>query len=360
MGVDTPVKSHTIDPGKAEKVYASKIFDSIAYVPLETTDAAIVGRITKMEVTDSLIYMLDQQTKTIWCFDQKGKYVSHIHKLGQGPGEYVSLFDFAIDRINNYIVILDRSAGAKILWYTFSGEFVKSRRLEVFADKFGLFNDGKILAYTRGSDLFLKNNDGTLGFNYFVIDSAGKIDAYFPYNDDMDDLIINKIIEINDGKILATYAANDTVYEFNGDGNLILKHVIDFGKYRIPVEKSLNKNHAHEIRNNPKYAHRDIVFYSGNYTFLTYSFERRVRFVLRNNKTDKNIIGNFLENDIDYVSLANPEPIMIRDNKLYYLRDAYFVIKQKHDGKPAYLNIPALSAIKEDDNPVLMIGYLKF
>jgi hypothetical protein len=81
---------------------------------------------------------------------------------------------------------------------------------------------------------------------------------------------------------------------------------------------------------------------------------------LRNNKADKSIIGNFLENDIDFISLANPEPLKIQDNKVYYFRDADFIIKQKHDGKPAFLNIPSLFTLDNEDNPVLMVGHLKF
>ncbi|MDR0724817.1 MAG: 6-bladed beta-propeller [Prevotellaceae bacterium] len=357
--VDIPVKLHPVDPGIAEKVYASKIFDSIVYIPLETTAQAIVGEITKVEIIDSLIYCLDRQTHAIWCFNQKGKYVNHIHKRGQGPGEYVSIFDFTVDRLNNLIAILDRNT-KKILWYTLSGKFVKSTKLEVSPSNFGLLNDNKILAYTRGVDIFMKGNDGTLGYNYFIIDSTGKTDAYFPYNDVTDNLVGNKIMEVNDNKVLATYAANDIIYEFDMDGNLTLKHVIDFGKYRIPLEKTKDEKYTRELFSNPQYAQRASVYYSDNYFLVTYSFEGRVRFWLCNNKNDKNIVGSFLENDIDFISLADPTPLTVRDNKIYYLKDAYFILKQKHDGKPAYLNIPTLSSLKEDDNAVLMIGYLKF
>jgi hypothetical protein len=338
--VNTDITVHSVDLDKAGKVYASEIFDSIVYVPLETTDVALLGRITKMEIADSLFFLLDKQTHTIWCFDQKGKYINHIHRLGQGPEEYVSIFDFTVDIADNLIAVLDRNT-KKILWYTFSGKFVKSRRIEVSAMRFGLLNDNKILAYTNGADFYMKGGNASLAYNYFIIDSVDKITAYFPHNEMTDNLLGIKIIEINDGKVLATYAANDTVYEFSRDGELILKHVIDF-------------------RNNSQYAHRDAVYYSDNYTLLTYTHENRARFILRNNKTDKSIIGNFLENDIDFISLANPEPVKIQDNRIYYLKDVDFITKQKRDGKPVYPNIPALSVLKNEDNPVLLIGYLKF
>jgi hypothetical protein len=350
---------HSIDIDKAEKVYASKIFDSIVYVPLETTNIALLGRITKMEIADSLLFLLDSQTHTIWCFDQKGKYINHIHRRGQGPEEYVSIFDFTVDKVNNLIAILDRNT-KKILWYTFSAEFVKSRRIEVSAMCFGLLNNNKILAYTNGADIYMKGGNASLAYNYFIIDSVDDITAYFPYNEITDNLLGIKIIEINDSKVLTTYAANDTVYEFSRDGELILKHVIDFGKHRIPVEKSISTEHAREIRNNSEYAHRGAIYYSDNYTLLSYFHENRTRFILHNNKTNKSIIGNFLENDIDFISLANPEPIRIQDNKVYYLKDIDVITKQRHDNKPAYLNIPILSVLKDEDNPVLLIGYLKF
>jgi hypothetical protein len=100
--------------------------------------------------------------------------------------------------------------------------------------------------------------------------------------------------------------------------------------------------------------------YSKEYSLLTYIFEKRLRFLLRNNKTGKSLNSSFLENDMSFISLANPNPIRIDGNKIFYIREAHFVMEQKHNDKPAYLNIPSLSSLKEDDNPVVMIGYLKF
>jgi hypothetical protein len=356
--VEASIKLYPVDPSKAEKIYASAIFDSIVYIPLESSNEVVVGEISKLEIVDSLFYILDTKAKTIWCFNQKGKYINKIAKRGQGPGEYVSLFDFTVDRVNNHILVLDRSL-RKILTYDFSGRFVKNERIEVHANKFGILNDNKILAYTRGTDMFLKKNDGTLGYNFFIIDSTGKTDAYFPYIHSIDNIITNKAIEINDGKVFVNYAGHDTIYEFSMDGNILLKHVIDFGDYHLPIENVSNESVAIDLRNSPKYAKLDEVYYSNDYSLIIYDFESRLRFALRNNKTGKSSNGSFLENDIDFISLANPAPIKIQRNKLFYIKEAEFVIQQKHEKKPAYLNIPALSTLKEDDNPVIMIGYLK-
>jgi hypothetical protein len=353
------IKIYSIDPGNAKKIYASEVFDSIAYIPLESSnDDALIGHITKVEIRGSLIYLLDAQTSTIWCFDYKGRYVSKIHKIGQGTEEYVSIYDFTVDHTGNFILILDRTM-RKIIWFTTSGKFVKNMRIPVAASNFGLFKNNKILAYTRGVDIFMNHGNEFLGYNCFVIDSAGKSYAYFPYKDETDNLIKEKTIEFNDNKFLINYASNDTIYEFDEIGNLVKKHVIDFGNYRIPTGKVSGEQQI-SFRNNPKYASLDNVYYSNNYSIVTYSFEKRVRFTLRNNKTGKSIIGSFLENDMDFISLANPTPIRLQDNRIYYLKDADFIMKQKHDKIPAYINIPSLSYLKEDDNPVLMIGYLKF
>jgi hypothetical protein len=266
---DIGVKSYPVDPRKVEKIVASVIFDSIVYVPLESPDEALVGNnIAKMEIVNSLLYILDKQTNTIWCFNQKGKYINKISKKGQGPGEYTSIFDFAIDRAKNHIVILDRNAN-KIITYDLSGKFIKEKRIEVFASDFGLLNDNKILAYTRGTNLFLKNNDSTLGYNFFVIDSDGNFDAYFPYKDETDNLITGKVIEINDNKVFANYASHDTIYEFNMDGHLLLKHVIDFGASRLRLENVKDEKIATERRNNPKYARIDWFFYLFQRIFFT-------------------------------------------------------------------------------------------
>ncbi|MCD7932958.1 MAG: 6-bladed beta-propeller [Tannerellaceae bacterium] len=53
-------------------------------------------------------------------FDRKGNYLSHIGSIGQGPGEYINMYDSYIDDINDRIYILQWNA-TSVLVYDVNG-----------------------------------------------------------------------------------------------------------------------------------------------------------------------------------------------------------------------------------------------
>lgn len=80
--------------------------DSVEFVPLETTLEGLIGRVTKAEVHDRNLYILDIIHRKLAVFDTNtGKFMSTIGKKGKGPGEYLDIKDFNI--VNDTIYSLD-------------------------------------------------------------------------------------------------------------------------------------------------------------------------------------------------------------------------------------------------------------
>ena len=48
----------------------SQFVDSIKYIPLETTDACLIGNITDVEISEEHIFVLDLQMQTVWIFPE--------------------------------------------------------------------------------------------------------------------------------------------------------------------------------------------------------------------------------------------------------------------------------------------------
>ncbi|MFV0604797.1 MAG: 6-bladed beta-propeller [Niabella sp.] len=63
------------DPAYAQGMPQSKIFDSIQYIPLETTKESLLGRVSQLVVTGEYIIVLDNDTKAIYFFDWHGKFI---------------------------------------------------------------------------------------------------------------------------------------------------------------------------------------------------------------------------------------------------------------------------------------------
>ena len=76
----------------------------IKYVPLETTDSSLIGNIDKILYQNNKYYILDKVEKKILVFDRQGKAMQIIHKVGQGPGEYLEPSDIDIDKEGNIYV----------------------------------------------------------------------------------------------------------------------------------------------------------------------------------------------------------------------------------------------------------------
>jgi hypothetical protein len=87
-----------------ELLSTTDIFSTVTFLPLETNDDFIIGSVNKILKVDDFYYILDLQTKTIFIYDEMGKSVNKISKVGSGPNEYSSIEDFIVDK--NYITLL--------------------------------------------------------------------------------------------------------------------------------------------------------------------------------------------------------------------------------------------------------------
>jgi hypothetical protein len=125
--------SHTIDLDSVEPedtIKLSTFFKRINTIILEDSDYAIIGEISAIQVFEDYIFVLDKNSaKKLFIFDKTGKYIRQIGSLGQGPGEYYSVYDFYVDIKNEEIYLLDNHV-QKIHKYNFeTGKYIKSIKL---------------------------------------------------------------------------------------------------------------------------------------------------------------------------------------------------------------------------------------
>lgn len=101
------------------------LLENVTLVPLETTDESLLGECHIIDTyTDEIIV---SDISSIYIFDGKtGKYKSKINKLGNGPEEYVSLNDVAVDYLNRSFYILDGQGAVKK--FSFDGDYLKEYR----------------------------------------------------------------------------------------------------------------------------------------------------------------------------------------------------------------------------------------
>jgi hypothetical protein len=113
--------------------------------------------------TQENIYVADMNNHRIQKFDQEGKYLQTIGRMGQGPGEFEQPLQLEVDDNKERIYVLDGVLTIEIL--NTDGIHLNSFTIPNVIDHFILNNDGSIMAV--------------------LIDSSGEITDFFaesPYN----------------------------------------------------------------------------------------------------------------------------------------------------------------------------------
>ena len=158
----------------------SSLFESVEYIPLESTTQSLIGEIHKILAMNNTFYILDRQfAKAIKVFDSKGKFQFEINKLGKGPGEYLYIYDFDIDAKGN-IYVLDLG-NKKVIKYNSKGGFIEEFQLKFNALEFAVL-DSVNFAF------FHVLNNGEVQNNISIFNKTTQENqAYFPYRKFFDD-----------------------------------------------------------------------------------------------------------------------------------------------------------------------------
>lgn len=213
---------------KPESIPLSSIFQSIKEVQLETTEEALIGYISKLIVTDDLIFIVHGTRCSV--FDHTGKYIRDISKVGEGPGEYARLSTVFIK--DDMIGIYDRPQKS-IICFTFNGEFVKKIKVPESLGYAYPLDGNDYLGY-------IENRTGREKNKLIFFDETTKIDSV-PYlteykNQGMITVFLHEGFLFN---INNTYSFkelfNDTIYYIN-QYDIQPRFVLEMGEYNATQE----------------------------------------------------------------------------------------------------------------------------
>lgn len=128
-GLKKPESARIKVPEKFDHLLLSEVVDSIRYVPLETRADCLIGSVTKLLCVENRIYILDRDiSKTLFVFDDTGKFLFRLGRKGKGPGEFTRPNDFLLDPAGRKIIVLDQNL-SKLSFFDFDGTFLRDLRL---------------------------------------------------------------------------------------------------------------------------------------------------------------------------------------------------------------------------------------
>ena len=325
----------------------------VKYIPLETSDECLIGFDYKTLIKNNKIFVADFHTAmSLFVFDINGKFLFKIAKRGQGPGEYISFFDFDIQE-NGDIYIFDQHS-KKILIFNSAGEHLRDINMVfILHGGFCLVSDklycsspvtgsGKRYAnlavldtmnnktdFLLKDDIFLQNS-GIIGHNSF--------DFYYS----------------PDSIIYYSPKFSDIIYSIDKDG---FHPAIYVKNLNIPSMKTIEEwMQKKNIRERNNYIYETDYFIENAYIYET---DKYITFGCMRNKKEGFVLYN---KHLKYASFTRIgiffRSLGIDRVKGCTGKDFFGVIDFNSDNETHQRLLKSqeeLASWKEDDNPVIVI-----
>lgn len=334
-----------IDYNDLTNIKLSEYSDSINFIPLQTNDDCIIGRISLVKIFKNNIYVLDRLSNSLFVFDSKGNVVYILDKIGQGPDEYTQLTDFDIR--SNGIFVLDMP-GQSIIHYDFNFKLINRTRITEIT--------GNLLVVENYYWLYTEPNYRPDDYELTGINSDGKQGKrFFPRE------ILKNMPEANWAGSNVFESYHDKYYYSDRFSNLIFQYTdekwekyleISFGDKTFPSDKSINDFNS--LFSDFPYIVRRNFFISENYLIMDFFFDHKRYYTFYNfkeNSVQSGFINNDLIQDFDVFF-----PRWISKDCLIGTIDAESLIE---DHANLIKSTNSLSNVKLGDNPILVIYTLK-
>lgn len=238
-----------------EELKLSEICDSLIYVPLETTNASLIGNI----INDIKIDGEDIFIRAGWRllhFNKTGKFINQIGKTGRGPGEYVC-GGFCIDKVKQRIFAI-ATYRHKILCFDYDG-ILLSDTLKIQPDQTNIhFNDSLNMFYFGyGYDLLCTDEMNKHSYNIYtsVNLNTNKVQIhkskYFPneYGDKRAKFYVNyegNIYYLYNNHFRYQEFSNDTLFEVD-NGKSVAKLILNNKDFKPRIKFELFNELAQKI-----------------------------------------------------------------------------------------------------------------
>jgi hypothetical protein len=351
------------DLGKIEPLY--NLVESGYIIKLETSDSCLIGDITDIFFWKDRIFIADgYKSKSIFLYSKDGHFLKKIRKVGKGPQEYLGINQMGINYVDNCLYILDL-VSMKIIFYNYFGEFIKEEKINIYTTKVHFLRSGNELFYNG----FRKNPNDECNFNLFLSDTSNHIlKKSFPFIGKQN--AVNKMMcfqSTEDGVDFYMPLHGDTIYSIHED-TIISKYKISFGKYSVPndfIDNYPDVKSQMKILKNDNFYQLESFFESKDFLFFNFSSKYNFLYYGAYHKKDKSLVfGNIFDlkaglfSDFPVTQMLDNKFVTVIDGKLKKAINNYTslvnslnYIKKEDKG--------LINNMKEDDNPLILIRYLR-
>lgn len=331
-----------------------------SFIPLETTDEALLGDVDIVEICKERIYILDlYRTGTLYVFDLKGKLIQKFTNRGNGPGEFMSPSSFWIEG-DDYIYVLDWQLRRLLKYKLKNLEFYSEIRLPGLTPlSFIGYPGGEQFLYYypphAGDPFYNKqyikaDRKGNINLTLFDAPPSGKILYQSPEN-----------FYVFNGKIRTVPFFSDKIYELNND-TLVCCYSLAWGNLKFPpTDFFQNNDFQYQWRRLFKESNgwiRQLYTYeTSQYLVVKYWIDEYLNLSMWNKETGQ-VMNARLDQINDDLGLGGTFPLPKATHGDQFIG----LIKPEEIDKSKVTDLRLKEILKdtpEESNPILVLYHLK-
>jgi len=352
----------------------SSFVDTIEFIPLETNDENLIGIINRIVYKNGKYYIRSTQSMLhgkLSVFDNAGKYLWGLNKIGNGPGEYPELKDFAIAENGNIIVLSYR----KIIKYDSTGVFLSENKMDFLGFEFVCMKDNNFTILNFEANL----NDNR---QFSVIDEKGNIKRQFFKESNLESKKSRFMVEWRSlspfkSNIYFMYPYCDTLYVIEKNKYIKRLYYIDYRNNKIPANILKTNDDLYswdkKLLNLGDYMHTTAMGCTDDYIYIS-SVNKAYQgfFTLYSKKNKHTLTAHTLIDDMflkgNTISIKGSKNAHDMDNNdiLWAIDPEYLINGYKHymsylsdagreEFRKKYPELVRIcTTLKEDDNPVIL------
>ncbi len=339
-----------------------ELINEIDFIPLETTDECLIGHIDKILSIPGYYFIQDRINKTLFKFSQDGKFITKIGSLGQGPKEYLSVWDIILDKKNKFINVLDLE-GYKIIKYTYDGDFIGKTNLKLPCLQFE-YKDNFIVAAGK--------NYGENAFDLIISDLKQKtIEKAFPVNPSNKSTFTSPYpLRKFSNDIYYSKPFSNSFWIIKPNEKLLAKIItLDFGDRgwsQQEIDNALDTQEIQRLLNKYEHFGGQYVFSSTHRFFEIYGKDNKFSKLFQDIKSKNIIYGKSIISSKILNNYLFETPKWLRDDDRFItIMGAFNLCNYKNDIYKYSNNTLSekqkekIESVKQEDNPIIITYTLK-
>lgn len=226
-----PIKIQSVAPVENLSIKSARM------VSFSGNTFAPVGSVHKILAIRNRIILVDKTIgNTVIIFDDSGKYLNHIYRIGEGPGEYKNLENLYYDEKENVLILIPMDYRKKY-FFDLDGNFIREEKYDENIRYTDLMPSGS-------SEILINNGSLNAEDGFKVYENQELVLSAIPFVDYLDITPLdgrNVISKIDRDNFNFTVGNRDTIFRYNAKSRKITAdYIFDF---EAPISKVGYANH---------------------------------------------------------------------------------------------------------------------